>query len=662
MFNVIRKNLKTAMVFTSVLIVLGVILSGCAQEPEWKATNDQLVESNNIAIRELPYDTETGIKTNIGDGQVRNMQALPSTELAPGVTAKIFWGRGNLVSFVTMDPNAEIPKETLESERIMIMLGGSLKQLVNGEMQDMIFEEPEPMFYFSTGYVGYRHCLYLEEGAENAVKAGPNGAKFVEFYAPVRADYVTKTGASMPSNVKPAAMKGTPNFPPNKIFNYYDVQFTKLMDKVWTRLINGKGVQVSGITMWPNSTFGLHNHPEEQLMTATRGMIEELVLDGTQDMFYDPDTGEQSILFLPAQMVHGGNLSDRGCDAFDVFYPVRDDGDNSYYDLMIQRREAYHSIIPEGEEVKLVAEGFKFTEGPTWMDGELYFSSMFFDIPAGTWKSDASKSDLIALKPDGTFRHVLQGRMQTNGLMADGKGNIIACDMAGHRLIKVSPKGRVLEVLATKITDGDIQKGLRLDGPNDLVIDAKGGIYFTDPQFIFDEKARPSKTVNYRSPDGKVTCVYENPGNKEMQMTNGVLLSPDGKTLYVCSTYHLQQEGMNSEAANHVIAFDVNEDGTLSNKRNFCELLVPSMEFNVQSLTTCADGMTIDAQGNLYVATNMGVQIFTPEGEYIGNIHTPVFPVSVCFGGDNYDTLYMTCWDKVYSVKTKVKGLVYPLK
>ena len=120
--------------------------------------------------------------------------------------------------------------------------------------------------------------------------------------------------------------------------------------------------------------------------------------------------------------------------------------------------------------------------------------------------------------------------------------------------------------------------------------------------------------------------------------------------------------GKLSEAENWVFSYDVNDDGTLSNKRKFVKLFLPPQEIDTWSKSSCADGMTMDEHGNLYVATNIGLQIFNPDGESIGVVHVPVFPVSCCFGGENYDTVYMTCWDRIYSIKTNVRGLEYPLK
>jgi gluconolactonase len=115
-----------------------------------------------------------------------------------------------------------------------------------------------------------------------------------------------------------------------------------------------------------------------------------------------------------------------------------------------------------------------------------------------------------------------------------------------------------------------------------------------------------------------------------------------------------------SDVADHVAVYDVQDDGTLANKRNFCRLFLPPSEYDGETRHSCADGCAMDELGNLYEATNIGVQIFTAKGEYIGTIHTPFFPVNICFGGPNNDILYMMSWDKIYSIQTKMKGLVLP--
>lgn len=645
MLNLKSKNYHLLTVFTSVLISVLIVFSGCSNKkaPAWKAVNDKLIKENNIQVRERSDMPETGITPNLQEGKVTSIDSVASIEIAPGVTSKVYWGKGAMVSIVTMLPNSEIPTETLASERLMVMMQGTVEQLVGGQMVKMQYTPVAPMYYYSTGYLGSRDCLFLEKGAENSVKAGADTVKFVEVYSPVRLDYMTKAGATAPEKPNFPAYTAKPNFPSNQIFNYYDIQRTELVPDAWSKLFNGTSVQASMLFMEPGSKFGHHNHPEEQIMLVLNGTTDEIVLDGTQPM------KQGDIVYFPSNMVHGGINGEKGVEVLDVFWPVRPDYQEKY-DAQLAK---YNAIIPAGETPKFLAEGFKFTEGPTWLNGTLYFSSMFFDIPAGTWKTDAKKSDLIAMKPDGTWKAIWKGKTQTNGLIANYKTNtIIACDMSGHKIVEIDETGKLLKVVATKLADGT-----RLDGPNDLVLDAKGGIYFTDPQFIFDKPARPGKTVNYMKPTGEVIEIIP-PG--EFGMGNGVELSPDGKTLYVNNTYH--DANRPSEMENWFGAYDVNEDGTVTNKRKFGRAFLPESEYFVAGTrSTCMDGSCVDQAGNIYQATNIGLQIFDNTGKYIGTVFTPTFPVSVAFGGDNLDTLYMTCWDKVYSIKTNMKGLVYPL-
>lgn len=338
---------------------------------------------------------------------------------------------------------------------------------------------------------------------------------------------------------------------------------------------------------------------------------------------------------------------------------VYSEGGENGNTTFILTSEELSEIFPEGVSARLVVDGTKqsatnsddlpgllFTEGPTWMDGVLYISSLCFT-------QDCTGYGLVAMKPDGTYNYIIRNKIRTNGTIPKGNGNLVACDMFGHRIIEISPSGKIVKVLATHMSDGT-----RLDGPNDLVIDARGGIYFTDPQYIPGmEKMQPGRTVNYVRPDGEVIRVIQ-PG--EITFPNGVLLSPDGKTLYVNNSSENEQN--RSFAENYIVAYDVNEDGTLSNGRRFAQLLLPPKQIAAGMTTTNSDGMTIDERGNLYATSNMGLQVFNSEGRLIGILQVPVRPINCCFGGDDYTTIYMTCRNWIYSIDTNVKGLKYPIK
>ena len=314
------------------------------------------------------------------------------------------------------------------------------------------------------------------------------------------------------------------------------------------------------------------------------------------------------------------------------------------------RPTPYERIVAPGTTPKKLAEGFTFAEGPTWLKGKLYFSDMWFrNHPAGDWTGSPERSRLIVMEPDGKYRELAHG-MQSNGTIAAGNGHLIVCDMFGHRVVEVDPAdGHVVRVLLDRIN------GRPIDGPNDLVMDLRGGIYVTDPQFTPDEKkSQPGTQVYYIAPDGSARVVV---GPGEYAMPNGVELSPDGKTLYVNNTWK-------EPGANHVWAYDVGADGSLSRKRRFATLeLTPevrSASTPADRFDSGADGSAVDTDGRYYVATRAGVQIFMPDGSAAGTIRLPQTPVSVTFGGARNDVLYIVGGSTVWSVQTTVHGFRHP--
>jgi len=641
-----RNPLLTLLIIAASVFILSPAC--CSKKSGWEAVSDKIIKEQNIEGRIRNDILDTNIISNLEPGVVTNIKELPVTEIASGAEAHMYWGKGNLINWMTLEPRVEISKEILPGERLMFVMKGSVDQLINGTfvtMRALEREEPDGI-HGSTPKVEF---VFLEKGSENAVKTGDEGAEILEVYWPVRLDYLEKAGVTnLPSNVPEENYPLEPSVEPNKVYDLYDVQFTELVPGANSRLISGRGTQLSFLRMAPGSTFGHHIHPEEQVMIVLRGWIDEIILDGVHHM----EKGD--VLYLPANMVHGGTNGPFGCGVLDVFWPPRPD----YTENMKKRLAAYHAIIPEDARVELVIDGAKdrqgltFTEGPTWLNGKLYFSSMYFDQG---WNGDPKKSSLVEMDPDGTYRYISHGRMQTNGTIHLGNGNLAVCDMFGHRIVEITTKGKVVRTLA------NMYNGRLLDGPNDLVVDAKGGIYFTDPQFTPEaEKNQPGRSVYYLTPEGKVKRIIE---PNDFAMPNGVLLSPDGKTLYINNTYDDEEWwNVDSNKDNFVWAYDVNDDGTVSNGRKFAELYLMPEVLDRKSKTTGADGMTMDEFGNIYIATYMGLQIFSPEGEFIGIVNFPIFPVSCCFGGEDMKTIYAACYDKIYKIRTNVKGLEYPLK
>lgn len=275
---------------------------------------------------------------------------------------------------------------------------------------------------------------------------------------------------------------------------------------------------------------------------------------------------------------------------------------------------------PVGEIKKLHGD-LKFTEGPA-ADGQgnLYFS----DIPADRiYKVDAPGQLSVFLEPS---RH-------TNGLMINAQGNIVACEMDG-RIVEI-------DVATKKVTSlADAYEGRRFNAPNDLVLDQAGGIYFTDPRFRAPMPLPQGKEAfYYRAADGKVTRLGDH-----LAAPNGVILSPDEKTLYVIPSMQKQ-----------MYAYPVQAPGKIGDGRVFCEL-----DQREPQGTGGGDGLTIDVQGNLYITSALGLQVFRPDGKKLGTIAFPEQPANATFGGPDYKTLYVTARTGLYAVPMEVAGHAFP--
>ena len=622
-----------------VLILLPLAAAGCTEKKaSWADRNERVISEHKVTgrTRDLPHVT---VPMALPEGEPVDRAKLPTITIAPGVTAALAWGRGALVERVEMQAGASYPSQTLGEELFVIVQDGAVTVDVGGKTVEL----PKD------------HAIYLQPGAVRSMKAGPNGLKAFEIYSPVRLDHLAMAGQTTSGATATFPDQGaTPSLPPGVAVNLNEIQWTPLTDAVagksyrrsttYSRLLWGRNAQVSLVRIDPQSEIALHIHPEDQLTTTVRGTIEQGVMDRT----YAESGTAGNVLLLPGGMAHSGKAGDVGVDQLDVFWPVRPD----YVERATKQQALFDQVVAPGEKPRKLAEGFTFTEGPTWLKGKLYFSDMWFkNAAAGDYTGSPAKSRLIVMNPDGQYR-VLATGMQSNGTIVGRNGNLIVCDMFGHRVVEVDPAtGRVVRVLFATVN------GKPIDGPNDLVMDAKGGVYVTDPQFTPEAtKSQPGKQVYYLAPDGAVRVVI---GPGEYAMPNGVELSPDGKTLYVDNTWLRPGE-------NFVWAYDVAADGSLSNKRQFAmvnlkpEVLeAPKPEDRFDS---GADGTAVDTDGRYYVATRTGVQIFLPDGTAVGTIPAdlPQYPVSVTFGGPNNDVLYIVGESSVWSIQTRVHGFRYP--
>ena len=276
------------------------------------------------------------------------------------------------------------------------------------------------------------------------------------------------------------------------------------------------------------------------------------------------------------------------------------------------------SDILKGEP-ELVATGFEFTEGPVWHpDGYLFLS----DIPAHR---------IFKLTPDGTSEVFREPSGGANGLTFDRQGRLIACEYHSRRVSRTESDGTI-SVLA------DSYRGKRLNSPNDVVVKSNGSIYFTDPFYGFpadQERELDFQGVYRIATDGAVTLLVDDFG-----VPNGLAFSPDESILYIDDSRH-----------QHVRAFDVLSDGSLTNGRIFIDMRADARG--------AADGMKVDVTGNLYVTGAGGTWIISPTGEHLGTIVTPELPANCAFGGPDYKTLFIAARTSIYSIQLSIAGAQY---
>lgn len=273
---------------------------------------------------------------------------------------------------------------------------------------------------------------------------------------------------------------------------------------------------------------------------------------------------------------------------------------------------AQERFVPPGSPLELLWNDGEFTEGPARApDGSIYFS----DIGNRILRFDPKTGKT------GVFRDP-SGR--SNGLKFDAQGRLIACEGAngGNRRLSITePSGQVR-------TLADRWNGKRFNAPNDLALDPKGNVYFTDPIYVGSEKREIDfEGVYLVSPAGAVTLA-----TRDLQKPNGILVSPDGRTVYVADT------SSDPKGNHHLVAFRVQPDGTLADKR---------ILYDFGPNRRPIDGMAIDAAGNLYAAggsgERAGLYIFGPSGEHLAFVRMPGDPTNAAFGGPSEPTtLYLT--------------------
>jgi len=286
---------------------------------------------------------------------------------------------------------------------------------------------------------------------------------------------------------------------------------------------------------------------------------------------------------------------------------------------------ALDALIAPDTKIEVVAQGFRWTEGPAWnaATGEFLFS----DIPnnvINAWHPE--KGLRVFMKPSGYTGISDYGKEAgSNGLTFDKKGRLVLAEHGDRRIAVLTEGGG-------KMTVADRFEGKRLNSPNDVVVHSSGAIYFTDPIYGLPKGEKdPTREIDfcgvYRvDPNGTVSVI-----SKEIERPNGIALSHDEKTLFVANSH---------KGKFNVYSFPLAEDGTAGAMKLF-------FDANKLEGKGSTDGLKTDSMGNVWSTGPGGLLIISKEGKLLGRVLTHQPTANVAFGGADGKTVYLTANDRI---------------
>lgn len=278
-------------------------------------------------------------------------------------------------------------------------------------------------------------------------------------------------------------------------------------------------------------------------------------------------------------------------------------------------------------EVETITSGLVFTEGPLWLpDGSLLFQ-------------DVKAEKTYRVDPNGNAAILRDQTGAANGQTFDALGGIVFCEQNGRRMSRMDRDGSNVRMVVETF------EGHRLNSPNDVICDRSGRVYFTDPPYGVptpEAKELPYQGVFRLSADLREIELLT---SEDFEKPNGLAMSPDERTLYVCDT-----------AKYHVRALGLDRSGKLdrSGDRIFATM-DPGQPGG-------PDGMKVDQDGRVYIAVALGVWVYEPDGTLLGILSLPKRPSNLAWSGEDSKTLTMTMVDSVCRVRMAVTGVIPPFR
>jgi len=271
--------------------------------------------------------------------------------------------------------------------------------------------------------------------------------------------------------------------------------------------------------------------------------------------------------------------------------------------------------------------GFTLSEGPVWR-------------PNDTWNmTDILSSRIMLVTAPNQIMELRGMTNQGNGLANDLDGSLLMCEHVSRSVVRIRPNGELAPI-------AERWNNLQFNSPNDLVVRRDGTIYFTDPPYALNAQRTRQIPFNglFRiTTTGSVAVEARfdrgaGEGMMSATLPNGIELSPDERTLYVADS-----------ATGIVWRWDVNTDGSLANQREF-----------VRTEGMAPDGITVDVDANVYIASAIGIEVYRPDATRWGVIRgwpPNVRPANMAFGGPNMDYLLVAAERNAYFLQLRARGL-----